>query len=97
MATRRSSAQRADGRPTYRRTRPDAEAVRPEDPDEAVRFLEEELERRETELDRIIEHYETLLQDARDDRPPAGSVGGDGLADRLLADAGRSLLHFRRD
>ncbi|MFW6448192.1 MAG: hypothetical protein ACOC0X_01480 [Halobacteriota archaeon] len=97
MATGRPPARRADGRPTYRRTRTDPEAVRPDEPDEAIRFLEDELERREAELERIIDHYETLLQEARDERPADREARGDGLTDRLLTDASRSLLTLGRD
>lgn len=83
----------ADGPPAYRRTRADAEAVRPDEPDQAIQYLEEELQRREAEVQRIIEHYESLLQDVREDNDPTSG----GCGDRSFARTGRALIRIARD
>lgn len=83
-----------DDRRTYQRTRSGADPIRPEGAEERERFLEEELRRREEELDRIVRHYESLLEEARSDQRSRTAGRTEALADRLLPDVGRSLSPF---
>ncbi len=91
-----SDRDRGEESPTYCHDRGEDE-VRPDSPEERVRYLEAELERREAELHRIIDHYETLLDDVRSHQTTQGEAGTGGVADRLLPSSRPSISPFRDD